>query len=225
MSRNPSRQRSFAKAEETRSRILDAALELFRERGFEETTMREIARRAGVATGAAYYYFASKEDLVMAFYRMTQAEMPALIEMRGATATDLRSRIAAIVDAKFEQFEPNRVLLRALFRTAIDPASAISPFAEDTADIRDAHIALFKSALDGSDTRLPRDLEPHMPRLLWLYQMGLILFWIYDSSEGQKRTKLLTERSLDMVVRLIKLAKFPPMRPLRKAAVELIEAL
>jgi len=41
------------KAEETGRRILDSALELFRQQGFDSTTMRDIARKAGVATGAA----------------------------------------------------------------------------------------------------------------------------------------------------------------------------
>jgi hypothetical protein len=58
-------------------------------------------------------------------------------------------------------------------------------------------------------------LQPHLPRVLWLYQMGLILFWIHDRSAGQKRTRALVERSLDIVVRLIKLAGFPLMRPVR----------
>lgn len=224
MSRNPGRQRSSSKAEETRARILEAALELFNERGFDDATMREIAARAGVATGAAYYYFASKEDLVMAFYLATQTEMQTMAAERLAAGTDLRARLDTIISGKFEQFAANRLLLRALFRTAIDPDSPISPFGDATADIRDAAIALFADALDGSDVRVPKDLAPHMPRLLWLYQMGLILFWIYDRSENQQKTHLLTAKSLDMVVRLIKLAKFPPMRPLRKAAVELLAA-
>src|SRR5207237_4793311 len=54
------------KAEETRERILDAALRLFRKRGFDQTTMRDIAAEAEVATGAAYYYFSSKEEMVIA---------------------------------------------------------------------------------------------------------------------------------------------------------------
>jgi len=224
VSRNPGRQRSSSKAEETRARILEASLELFNERGFDDATMREIAARAGVATGAAYYYFASKEDLVMAFYRASQTEMQTMAAARLATGTDLRARLDTIISGKFEQFAANRLLLRALFRTAIDPDSPISPFGDATADIRDAAIALFADALDGSDVRVPKDLAPHMPRLLWLYQMGLILFWIYDRSENQQKTHLLTAKSLDMVVRLIKLAKFPPMRPLRKAAVELLAA-
>ena len=42
-----------AKSEETRERIFEAALRLFREQGFDETTMRNVAAEAGVATGAA----------------------------------------------------------------------------------------------------------------------------------------------------------------------------
>lgn len=54
---------SIKKSEVTRARILDAALDLFRCQGFEETTMRGIAAAADVSLGSAYYYFQSKEDL------------------------------------------------------------------------------------------------------------------------------------------------------------------
>ena len=56
-----------SKSEETRARILDAAMDLFRRQGFDETTMREIAAEGGVATGAAYYYFDSKDAIALAF--------------------------------------------------------------------------------------------------------------------------------------------------------------
>ena len=47
------------KSARTRSAIIDAALRLFRERGYEATTMRAIAAEAGVSVGNAYYYFDS----------------------------------------------------------------------------------------------------------------------------------------------------------------------
>lgn len=47
-----------AKAQETRERIYEAALRLFGERGFDETTRRDISAEAGVATGAAIALFA-----------------------------------------------------------------------------------------------------------------------------------------------------------------------
>jgi len=59
----------------TRDAIVEAALELFRERGFEGTTMRAVAERAGVSVGNAYYYFSSKDELVQGFYDQLVAEL------------------------------------------------------------------------------------------------------------------------------------------------------
>ena len=70
-----------SKADITSSKILDAALELFREQGFEAATMRRIAERAGVATGAAYYYHESKEAIVMDFYQRSCQEMQEVIAL------------------------------------------------------------------------------------------------------------------------------------------------
>src|SRR5688500_7782035 len=98
------------KAEETKGRILDTALELFRERGFEQTKMREIASEAGVATGAAYYYIRSKEDRVMAFYlRTTGAAREGFAQVLESTK-DLRKRIRGMIEFKFEQFAGHRQL-------------------------------------------------------------------------------------------------------------------
>jgi len=68
------------KAEVTERKILDAALEMFRSKGFDETTVRDIAAAAEVATGAAYYYYPSKDAIVLAFYQQSCAEMQPRIE-------------------------------------------------------------------------------------------------------------------------------------------------
>src|SRR5262252_7981132 len=62
------------KGELTRSHILAAALRLFRERGFDSATMRDIAEAAGMSLGASYYYFPSKESIVSAYYDYVQHE-------------------------------------------------------------------------------------------------------------------------------------------------------
>jgi len=59
------------KGQQTREAILEAALKMFLERGYEQTTMRAIAERAEVALGNAYYYFHSNEHLIQAFYGRT----------------------------------------------------------------------------------------------------------------------------------------------------------
>jgi AcrR family transcriptional regulator len=213
-----------AKSEETRARILDAAIELFRARGFEEATMREIASAAGVATGAAYYYFDSKDAIVLAFYGRAQQELEPLLDQALAGTRDFEGRLRALIEVKLSYFAPDRGLLRALAAHA-DPEHPLSPFSEQTAATRDQDIAFFARLLAESRIKIPADLSPWLPRILWMYQMGLILFWIYDRSEGQKRTHALLDNSASMVTRLIRLSGFPLLRPARKAVVQLVETV
>jgi len=216
--------RAGIKADETRSRILTAALELFREQGFEAATMRQIAAKAGVATGAAYYYFDSKDAIVLAYYSRAQQEMAHLMREALANDKDLKERIRRILYVKFKYFEPTRGLLIAL-AAHTDPSHPLSPFSEQTRQIRDTDIDFFAEAVAGSRTRLAKDLSGYLPRLLWMYQMGLILFWIYDRSPGQRKTTALTEKSLHVVVRLIQMASLPLMRPVRRLLEGLVDTV
>ena len=215
--------KTTAKAEETAQRILDAALELFREEGFEAATMRGIAEKAGVATGAAYYYYPSKEAIVMAFYQRACTAMQPEIEAAVLGAKGLEGRLRELIRAKFAQFAPDRGILRALLRNGADPNSPISPFSLQTKEIRDTDIAWFRRVLADSGTRIPRDLGPHLPGVLWFFQMGVIFFWVIDESPEQARTARLLDLSVRCVVTLIRLSALPLMRPVRKTALQLIE--
>src|ERR1700722_5318404 len=101
--------RASNKAEVTERRILDAALEMFRTKGFEEETMRDIAAAADVATGAAYYYYPSKDAIVLAFYQRSCVEMQPLIEEALASeAGGLEDRLKTLINVKLEYFAPYR---------------------------------------------------------------------------------------------------------------------
>ncbi|HEX6159615.1 MAG TPA: TetR/AcrR family transcriptional regulator [Thermoanaerobaculia bacterium] len=211
-----------AKAEETRTRILDAALRLFRDNGFEKTTMRDIAAEAGVATGAAYYYFRSKEELVMAFYLRTSEEAGQRLEEALSKSKELKKRIRFLIDLKFEQFAEHRELMVALLKAGVDPRDPLSPFGEETKEVRDETIHWYARAVEGSDVKPPRDLAPHLPRLLWLYHMGLIYYWIVDTTPGQRRTRKLVDATLDLVLQLLRASSLPFMGPLRKRAIKVL---
>jgi AcrR family transcriptional regulator len=215
---------STKKAEATCARILDAALDLFRRQGFEQTTMRGIAAEAGVSLGSAYYYFESKEDLVMAFYERAIEAMTPRMEEALSRKDSFQGRIAALMTVKFEYFQPNRTFLGALLRHAADPQNRLSPFSEATRSIRERDQTYFARALaaQSGGLRLPEDIAFHLPKLLWLYQMGLILYWIYDRSPGQRRTRLLLEKSLALLVSGLRLARFALLKPIRSKIVELI---
>ena len=209
---------------ETRDRILEAALALFREKGFAESTMREVASRAGVATGLAYYYFESKNAIVLAFYARAKDDLPTLLEAAHAHRT-LGARLSAIILGKFDYFTPNRRFLSALMAHAADPSSPLSPFSNVSRDIRDVDIAQFERALVETRTMAPRDLAPHLAKILWIYQMGLLLFWIYDRSAGQRRSRELLEASLKIVVGLIRLSNLPLLKGARRSVLDVIAIL
>ena len=185
--------------------------------------MREIAARAEVATGAAYYYYPSKQAIVLAFYQRACDEMQPQIEAAVGRARGLEGRLRELVRVKLKYFAPNRTILRALLRNGADPAHPLSPFSRETKAIRDVDIAWFERILTDCGIRIPRDLEPHLPGLLWFFQMGVIFFWVTDDSKDQSRTARLLEAAVKAVVTLVRLASLPLTKPVRKAALELIE--
>jgi AcrR family transcriptional regulator len=219
----PVKTRPTLRAEDTRRRIYDAAMELFREKGFEQTTMRDIAAKAGVALGGAYYYFSGKEAIVLAFYHeMQEGSHQEIVDALGGHRK-LKDRIRVVLEKRFELLAPNRKFCDALFKHAPDSGDPLSPFSKETEAIRERAFEHMRLALEGGDVKMSSDLAPHMPRLLWMYQMGLILFWLYDRSPDQSRTQKLMDKSLSLLVGLLKAASLPLMKPLRKMALELIE--
>jgi AcrR family transcriptional regulator len=217
--------RPTPRAEDTRRRIYESALEMFREKGFEQTTMRDIAAKAGVALGAAYYYFSSKESIVLAFYQdMQESSHDAVVEAM-AGHKKLKDRLRVVLEKRLELLAPNRKFCDALFRHAPDSSDPLSPFSTETRPIRERAMEHLRIALDGGDVKVPADLKTQLPYLLWLFQMAIILFWLYDRSPHQERTQKLMEKSLGLLVNLLRLSGLPLMRPLRKAALELVETV
>lgn len=159
----------------------------------------------------------------MDFYLRSQAEMQPKMEAALGEAAGLENRLRELIRVKLTHFAPNRSVLRALLRNGADPKHPLSPFSPETKEIRDADIAWFGRILVDCGTRIPRDLEPHLPGVLWLFQMGVILFWVIDDSPKQVRTTKLLELASKNVASLVKVSALPFMRPLRKTALQLIE--
>jgi AcrR family transcriptional regulator len=212
------------KSEATRARILESALTTFREHGFENATMREIAAAAGVALGASYYYFDSKDAIVMAFYEQAQQEMAPALDTILSEAKTLEARLRGLIGHKFQYFYANRALLGAL-SAHIDPTHALSPFSRETMAIREQDTAFFERAVEDSKVKIPPHILRYLPRLLWLYQMGLVLFWVYDHSPRQARTEILFDKTLRMMLIALRLAGLPLLRPIHRLAGELLEII
>ena len=205
-----------SKGERTRERILETALEHFRERGYDATTMRSIATAAGVSLGNSYYYFPSKDHLVQAFYWRMHTDRVAAVGDRLHSERDLLWRLRLVMRARLDVVAPYHAVSGTLFRTAADPASPLNPFSSSSSPTRRASIAFLREVVEGSDARLPRDVRPVLPHLLWLYELGLILFWVHDRSEHQRRSYELVEDTTEAIVRLLSLATRPGLRAIRR---------
>jgi AcrR family transcriptional regulator len=203
-----------AASEATRRQILETALTLFRERGFEATTIRDIAGAAGLSLGAAYYYFKSKEAIVGAYYDYVHEEH--LVRSREAFSRggELRDRLRAALHTKIDIMQEDRRLLRALFRYGGDPDHALSWFGPATREQRQLSVAVFAEAIAGE--RLPDDVREAAPTLLWTLHMGVLLYFLFDASTGQRRTRKLIDAAVDFVVDVKRLATSPLLRPMRR---------
>ena len=199
------------KGEITRERILDTAVGMFRARGFDETTMREVATGAGVALGLTYHYFPSKEAVVMAYYDRVQGEHRRVVEARVLGVPGLRDRLTQLFHTKLDIVKDDRRLLGALFRYTGNPEHPLSFLGKGTEAIREDCISLFAEALERES--LPEDLRVLMPRAIWALHMGVLLYFLYDTSEGQRRTRRLVDGSMDLTVSLLKLVKLPLLAP------------
>ena len=213
------------KGENSRAAILNAALDLFRERGYEATTMRAIADLAGVSLGGSYHYFPSKEHLVLEFYRHTHELHLVAIAPLLAREKDLGSRLRGTVRAVVITCEPFHAVAGSIFSTVANPSSPLNPFGGAARPLREEVVALYAEVVKGSDARIPADIAEMLPLTLWLYQMAILYFWIFDRSPGRLRTLEVIDETTELIVRLLGLANLPVLRGSRKRILGLVRSV
>jgi AcrR family transcriptional regulator len=196
--------------EKTRALILEKALEMFREVGFEAATIRNIAKSAKVAVGAAYYYFPSKEAIVAAYYDHVQETHEAKVRELIIGTMDLRERLGIVIHSKLDILKEDRKFLGALFRYAGEPDHPLSVFGKGTERQRAHSVGIFREAIAGVE--ITDELRQLLPWALWMMHLGAILFFIYDESPEQRRTRALVDGVLDLVAQLLKLTGAPVIR-------------
>jgi AcrR family transcriptional regulator len=207
------------KAESTRGRIVEVATRLFLDQGFEKTTMREIAAAAGLAPGAAYYYFESKEHLVFDFYETSYAaHLPAAEELL-AKEKRLSKRISGLISLHLKVSEPYYEISKVLFRIAADPQNSLSPFSPASKVLREKNIELMRRALEGE--KLDVELRAKLPEMLWIFKMAGILYWLNDNSPDHEKTYALVEEGSELLTVLLSMAALPVLKGFSKKMMDL----
>ena len=214
----------MAKSDDTRAKITETAIASFRERGYDQTTIRLIADQAGISVGNAYYYFPTKNHLVQELYLRVQGDHLERAQAAFGSSTDVAHRLEVALLSGLDATGPYHDSAPGFLAAAIAPTSAVSPFGADAAEPRAMAIQVFQEVVDGSTNAIPADLKRELPELLWLAYMGLTLFWVYDNSEGQARSRTLARGASKLFGAVLPLARLPFARGIVNQALDLIRA-
>jgi AcrR family transcriptional regulator len=201
----------------TARRIYLVALDLFRAKGFAQTTMRDIARAAGLSLGAAYHHFASKDSILLAYFDEQVSAHEALCDERLAGAEDLRARLGIAFETGFEVRRRDRALLSELARVVLDRSSPASLFGASAADVRRRSIAIFRRAIDVPV--IAEDVRTLAATALWAMHLGVLLYFVTDDSPRSARTDKLVSELLDLVPPIAMMFGLPMMEFAREKLV------
>ncbi len=208
----------------TKQLLFDTAMNLFAKEGFEKTTMRAIAAAAGVAPGASYYHFASKETLIQEYYEKLHADHEKALEGFFAQELDFGKRLRHVVRSKIELAEPHKDMARSLYRVAANPESPLSPFSPESQELRLKALKIFAELVSGSRAKFNADIKQLLPKYLWMYQMAVILYWIYDTSKKSQRTYELIDKTVPLIVWLNDSLQSALAAPFRKKIIAVLRS-
>ena len=209
------------KSKNTRTEIYKSAIRLFQHYGYEETTMRMIAKEAKVSLGLAYYHFKSKDDIVFHFYELVQKESEEDSKFYCEKNRDFRGRIRHILQFKVTQFIPHANFLHVLAKLSGDPNSPLSPFSKESSEFRTKEIQSFRYAMIDTNEKFPDEFTEIIPELFCLLELGIIYYCLYDKSENKKNTIIVLDSFLYFIFQLLRVARLPFMKPLRKSFMNL----
>jgi AcrR family transcriptional regulator len=206
-----------------RDRLYGTAISLIAERGYEATTLRDIARAAGVSVGLLYRYFPSKQSVVIALYD----ELSAKYASRTARLPSgtWRERFIFAMTTSLDVLEPHELALRALTPVLVsDPEEGI--FAGSTAFSRVRVQRVFEEAVTKATDAPKAPLGEALGRLLYLVHLSVLLWWLLDKSRNQRATTALVALTRQLLPSASLAMRFPPVRRFVLAVDELIrEAL
>jgi TetR/AcrR family transcriptional regulator, cholesterol catabolism regulator len=144
-----------------RSELLDIAAGLFAEKGFKNTTVRDIADAAGILSGSLYHHFDSKEAMVDEILSTFQEELFGRYDEVLASGDDARTKIERAVRLSFEAIDHHRHEV-AIFQNEADYLGSFERFgylAERHAQSRDVWMTLLHEGVESGVLREDLDVE------------------------------------------------------------------
>jgi AcrR family transcriptional regulator len=206
-----------------RDRLYATATQLIAARGYEATTLRDIAKQAGVSVGLLYRYFPSKQAVVIALYD----ELSSAYARQASSMPPgrWRDRFLFALKTSLDVLEPHQMALRALTPVMVgDPEEGI--FSASTAFSRLRVQRVFEQVVTESSDAPKQPLGEALGRLLYLVHLAVLLWWLLDKSRNQRATAALVSLTQQLLPSAGLALRVPPVRKFVISVDELVrEAL
>lgn len=190
--------------EQTRARLLEAAVDVITEKGFKTASMREIAQRARVGDATIYNYFPSKEKLLYGYCEHVQRQvMAALKGIENFHEYSLGEQLQQLVETELQTWLPAREFLQEVFKLTFYSPAAAHEHLEETRRLNTRMVEdLLDAAIEAGEIP-PQPYRELLLRLFWDYQTGILAYWLKDDSEGFANTTHLLDSSMEIVTNLL----------------------
>ena len=202
-----------------RDLLYETAIRLMTKRGYEATTLRDIAKEAGVSVGLLYRYFPSKRAIIIALYEELSADYArqAAAMPRGRW----RDRFIFALQTSLTVLEPHRVALGALTPVLVG-APEEGVFAESAAFSRLRVQGVFEDAVAGATDAPADSIARPVGRLLYMLHLAVLLWWLLDKSAKQRATAALIVLIQQILPSIALTLRLPPVRRFVLSADELL---
>ena len=199
--------RRETKKEATQKRILDVSLQLFQKIGFGRTTMRDIARKSGIALGTTYNYFPTKEHLALYFFERALQHVMERYRKEEPPDAPLDERIFLLLSLELEEIAPYEEFLHLIVTHAVVPTSRLHPFSVDSQRLKHRYLEFVGRVLEEARDRgefAAVGMDSMILSAFWVFHLGIMMFWLNDPSRKKEDTFILLDKSLRFILNAMK---------------------
>lgn len=186
--------------QETRERILDVSRKLFQDRGLSETTTRDVALRAGIATGTLFNYFPTKEALALTIVQEALNAARGEFQKRLRGEESLDELLFAHIACSLRHLRPHRAYVAQLLEGSLSPYG-LSYTEQGGRSVRLQHLETVRELLESNGPLDGPALTTETLHLYWTLFLGVVSYWAADRSPQQENTLVLLDQSMKLFVR------------------------
>ena len=199
--------RRETKKEATRKKILEVSLQLFQKQGFGRTTMRDVAKKVGIALGTTYNYFPTKEHIALFFFEQALDEVMERYRKEEPADAPLDERIFLLLSIELEQIAPYEEFLNLMVTYAVVPSSRLHPFSRDSQRLKSKYLDFVGGILEAARERGEFGTVGFDSMILsafWVFHLGILMFWLNDQSRKKEETFILLDKTLRFTLDALK---------------------